>query len=78
MKSRSLRWFEAEYIEKDHNPSNYPELWPIETYWAQVKKIIKKDSISKNKLTDTFVQNIMKGLKAKVCEFGWQKIKRLF
>ena len=77
-------------MKTDHNPANSPELWPIETYWAQMKKIwqenlrscSKMDEITKNctlaqnKLSNTFVQNLMKGVKAKVRKFGRLKIKK--
>ena len=75
--------------EKDHNPPNCPELWPIELYWAQMKKILKKDlrycskmdlisknlTLAQNKLPNTFVQNLMKDVKGKVREFGRKKRK---
>ena len=87
-----LEWYETEninFVKKDQNPLNCPELRPVEIYLAQMKINLKLGRRSgttidemhrnwiwaQNELPDTFVQNLTKDAKAKVQEFGQQEIK---
>lgn len=82
----TLRWFEdndVDFVEKDINPPNCPQLRPIERYWAIVKRVFKKDGkanrtmavFKKNwnaaakKCDQSAVQNLMKRVKSKVREY---------
>lgn len=77
----TLQWFlenDIQYVEKDINPPNCPQLRPIERYWAIVKRTFKKkgtvsldmDKFMKNwsaasrKCTKATVQKLMQDVKA--------------
>lgn len=80
---KTLELLEAanvQYVQKEANPPNVPELRPIERFWALVKRELKKDSkpakdIEKFKvkwtrasarITNVVVQNLMAGIIQKV------------
>ena len=70
----------VEFVQKDENPANAPELRPIERYWALTKRKLRKSARPAKNLTDlkkkwisatrsvtkTVVQNLMKGVKRKI------------
>ncbi|XP_047993581.1 uncharacterized protein LOC125240438 [Leguminivora glycinivorella] len=81
--SRTREWMEAngvEYVEKSMNPPNYPEVRPIEEYWAIMKRILRQrfssaDSVKKFKkdwvkaaktVTVSVVRNLMKNVRVQV------------
>lgn len=81
-----LQWFSdnnIQFVEKNINPPNCPELRPIERYWAIVKRIFKKEgtvsrsmeefkknwNAASSKCTKATVQNLMKGVSSKVRSF---------
>lgn len=71
-------------VPKDMNPPNSPELRPVETFWAMVKKQLKRtqgeaktlDLFKKrwknatNSITDVTVQSMMSSIKRKVRTFN--------
>lgn len=76
-------WLKKEgiqYVPKDMNPPNCPQLRPIETYWALVKrKAVGRGKANSNmqqfkknwaaavlQITSIVVQNLMKGITRKV------------
>lgn len=82
----TLKWLRengVDFVEKDENPPNCPQLRPIERYWAIVKRIFKKDGkVSKTmqefkknwnaaskKCDNTTVRNLMEGIKSKLREY---------
>lgn len=84
-----LEWYKAndvDFVPKDLNPPNTPELRPIEKYWAIMKEhLLKRPKVVKNveemkkawvnmqKTVDSeVVQNLMAGVKAKVRAFGYK------
>lgn len=72
------------YVEKHCNPPNCPELRPIEIFWAQIKRILRKTMQSAKTEKDLFnkwikavqkfgtksVQKLMWGLKSKIRTFA--------
>lgn len=81
-----LEWFETNsvhFVPKDMNPPNCPELRPIETYWAMMKRELRKTKENvkdandmrrkwlknEKKVPDTTVQALMDGVKRKCREF---------
>ena len=70
-------------VPKNHNPPNCPELRPVETYWAHIKKKLKnmrceapdinifkrKWNIAANSITEEDVRNLMKHVNTKVRKF---------
>lgn len=84
---KALEWYdqnEVLYVPKELNPPNCPQLRPIETFWAQVKRILKQDQkVAKNaksfhqywisaakKVDKDLVQRLMAGLPMKVLRFS--------
>lgn len=76
------------FVRKDMNPPNTPQLRPVERYWASVKSILRKDgktaktvrqfkakwiSASK-KVSDGFVQRLMERVKSKIRAFSRTKM----
>lgn len=73
----------VEFVKKEDNPPNCPQLRPIETYWALAKARARKDGRESQNLEDfkkiwrsatikinaKIVQNLMKGVKSKVRSF---------
>jgi transposase len=81
-----LQWLSdnnIQFVEKNINPPNCPDLRPIERYWAIVKRIFRKEGtvsqtmeeFEKNwkaasrKCTKATVQNLMEGISSKVRSF---------
>ena len=75
------------FVPKDLNPPNSPELRPIEKYWAIMKHELRKHpkvltteqemlkpwlKAEKN-VGSSVVQNLMRGIKKKVRAFGFGK-----
>lgn len=72
-----------DYIEKDRNPPNCPNLRPVERYWAIVKRHMrKKGEVAQNmndfkkmwnsaarKVTITGVQRLMQSVRSKIRKF---------
>lgn len=51
----TLKWFkdnDIDFVEKEINPPNCPQLRPIERYWAIVKRIFKKEGKQNNTLQE--------------------------
>ena len=49
---RTQEYLKAENIEfvpKDHNPANVPELRPIEDFWSELKREVYKKKLSSRK-----------------------------
>lgn len=84
----TLLWYKAnsvDFIPKEMNPPNCPELRPIEKYWALIKmklrkwpKVVKNANsltVNYNKVAAKFdrksVQNLMGGIKRKTREFAY-------
>lgn len=85
--SSVLQWYSKEnvnFVSKQHNPPNCPEIRPIEKFWALMKRDLRKrdrstDSLEKfkrdwnqtaKKLGRSVVQNIMRDIKRKVRKLG--------
>ena len=76
-------------VPKDCNPPNTPELRPIERYWAIVKRNLGKSKGQANNekdfaekwekasrlVADNTVQNLMGGIKRKVCAYAYKTSK---
>jgi transposase/predicted DNA-binding protein YlxM (UPF0122 family) len=82
----TLEWYKANgvnFVPKEANPPNCPELRPIEKYWAQVKRILKETKqVSKNetdfkrkwrvasgKVSETTIKTMMGRVPEKIQEF---------
>lgn len=82
----TLQWYDANninYVPKEANPPNCPELRPIEKYWALMKRSLKNTKkVSQNErdfqnkwrrayrvVDENTVQNLMNGVKKKVRAF---------
>ena len=83
-----LEWYQRNginFVPKDKNPPNCPELRPIEKYWALVKQKLKKSQKQPTSLSDfekefnkasaalgsTTVCNLMRSVRSKVRKFGY-------
>jgi len=78
-----LEGLNIDFVKKNMNPPNCPELRPIERYWAIVKRDLrKKGEVAKNmdqfkkiwnssarKITETDVRRLMQGTRSKVRRF---------
>lgn len=86
-----LNWFQdknVNFVPKDMNPPNCPQLRPVERYWANIKRILRKDGvaaksakhfqarwkIADKKVTDDYVRSLMVHIKGKIREFSREKI----
>lgn len=84
---KTVKWYKLNHINfvpKDSNPPNCPELRPIERYWALVKaKLRLSGKTAKNrksfaqlwlscskKVGDDVVKRLMAGLKSKIYKFS--------
>lgn len=79
-----LRANSIDFVSKEENPPNCPQLRPIETYWAIVKRfLLKKGDVAENisdfkkiwsqatrKVTSITIKNLMKHVVQKVTDFS--------
>lgn len=78
-----MKTFGIDFVGKEVNPPNCPELRPIERYWATIKWILRNDgreaqcvdefkkmwSSASRKVTKKTVERLMKGVRQKVHQF---------
>lgn len=83
----TLEWYKANninYVPKDMNPPNCPELRPIERYWARIKSKLQKGkqtakslqhfrrlwTAATRKIDNSTVQSLMNSIRKKVRLFS--------
>jgi hypothetical protein len=40
-----LEELKIEYVPKEENPPNVPQIWPIENFWANLKRIYRSSPL---------------------------------
>lgn len=91
----TTEWYnrnDIDYVPKDMNPANVPQIRPIEKYWAIMKQKLRKEgrtteSITEfrrlynktsKKFTKTDVQELMKGVRIKLRKYVDQSDDEIF
>lgn len=70
---KTLEKFEVEFVKKNQNPPNVPQLRCIEKFWAHLKQ-----KVYQNNWCTTSFEALKKRIKSKLTEFDLEYFERLF